>query len=281
MPEVRMPTLYDPRHGPDAEWNYSPLQSVSELRDDFDDYGDLQGDCPMKRRHRANEFLYTSSKFPHTPSKCAVCQKKIVSGVTCSSECACVFKNWPNTWREVRYRVWAREKGICQVCGIDTIRLTRILRQTPHFGDGYYAEGSRHCLSIRAWILLQLGFNPSQSMVDCHHRNPVAAHGPAKHTDELMLVCYPCHKTLHGATAAHGSKLDRYLGRLAELRSTSKPLFTREQIRERGRGKKGIRCPRCGSVKWRVTDTMPMPDESIRRYRTCLDCGERVRTIES
>lgn len=41
----------------------------------------------------------------------------------------------------------------------------------------------------------------------------------------------------------------------------------------------GIYCPSCGKKAMHVTDTRPVHG-GIRRRRECVECGERVTTIE-
>jgi len=42
---------------------------------------------------------------------------------------------------------------------------------------------------------------------------------------------------------------------------------------------RGIRCPRCGGTRYRVTHTRPARDR-IRRYKVCLGCGRQSMTVE-
>jgi len=41
----------------------------------------------------------------------------------------------------------------------------------------------------------------------------------------------------------------------------------------------GIRCPKC-RTRLRTTDSDPLPESTIRRYKTCVTCGYRVVTKE-
>jgi len=39
----------------------------------------------------------------------------------------------------------------------------------------------------------------------------------------------------------------------------------------------GIRCPKCGGVRWRTHTTLRLAGW-VRRYRTCIACGRRITT---
>lgn len=42
----------------------------------------------------------------------------------------------------------------------------------------------------------------------------------------------------------------------------------------------GIRCPKCGGVRWTIDETRKECD-LVRRIRVCLACGERIETREA
>jgi len=48
-----------------------------------------------------------------------------------------------------------------------------------------------------------------------------------------------------------------------------------------GNGNAGLRCPRCNCADLRVTKTMPLPGNRIRRYRTCRHCHKNLVSVES
>jgi hypothetical protein len=43
----------------------------------------------------------------------------------------------------------------------------------------------------------------------------------------------------------------------------------------------GIRCPRCNCADWRVSRTMRLPGDRIRRYRVCRNCDKHITTVEA
>lgn len=43
---------------------------------------------------------------------------------------------------------------------------------------------------------------------------------------------------------------------------------------------RGLRCPACGSVRWRVIKTV-RSDGIIQRRRECQDCRHRLTSVES
>jgi hypothetical protein len=43
---------------------------------------------------------------------------------------------------------------------------------------------------------------------------------------------------------------------------------------------KGLRCPACGCAHFYTDKTVDVPGRRRRRYKTCRNCGRRVRTTE-
>ena len=46
------------------------------------------------------------------------------------------------------------------------------------------------------------------------------------------------------------------------------------------RGRRGLKCPRCGCRMFRTATTVPLAGQ-VRRYRVCRHCGRRIRTRET
>src|SRR5258708_616247 len=42
----------------------------------------------------------------------------------------------------------------------------------------------------------------------------------------------------------------------------------------------GLRCPQCQVGRFRTTHTEPLPDDRIRRRKSCRQCGHRIVTYE-
>ena len=59
-------------------------------------------------------------------------------------------------------------------------------------------------------------------------------------------------------------------------------------VRDDGKNRKGLKCPRCGCADFRAEDGRPFDTVktvnipgAIRRYKICRWCGKRVRTRET
>jgi 5-methylcytosine-specific restriction protein A len=80
----------------------------------------------------------------------------------------------------LRECVFARDKGICAACGVDTERWRR--------------QRSRRTGQKRLDFLQQIGVPPHRkSLWDADHVVPVAFGGGSCGLDNIQTLCYPCH----------------------------------------------------------------------------------------
>jgi 5-methylcytosine-specific restriction endonuclease McrA len=87
-----------------------------------------------------------------------------------------------------RYKVLARDDGVCAVCGCDTKLLSRALSQARRDGDA-------HPLDLTA-LCCELGFNCYyyEALWQADHIVPVVEGGGACGLENLRTLCTPCHK---------------------------------------------------------------------------------------
>lgn len=104
--------------------------------------------------------------------------------------------------RYAREYVWARDHGICQICGVDLAKIQRvatILRLDHDLIDFYshyehryesYKEGS-----IELDYLGTIGFSPSphRALWEVDHIIPVCEGGGFCGPENLRLLCESCH----------------------------------------------------------------------------------------
>lgn len=65
-----------------------------------------------------------------------------------------------------------------------------------------------------------------------------------------------------------------------ELRRQAKELKKQARQLETDAGGAGIVCPACGCRHFYTDKTLDVPGRRRRRYKTCRNCGRRVRTVE-
>ena len=82
----------------------------------------------------------------------------------------------------LREQVFARDRGICSLCGIDCEAEIRRLRRT---------SGSRR---IEAWAKWGLTPKQSRSLWDADHKLPVAEGGGECDLDNMRTLCLICHR---------------------------------------------------------------------------------------
>lgn len=118
----------------------------------------------------------------------------------CSSACVAeYFARQPSTCSRVAY---IRDRGICQLCGIDANRILSLLMRL-HSGPPGVLSGYLHHLQ-------QLGFFSKHPRVACNgfallqslqlmqadHIIPVCEGGGLCTVDNYRTVCVPCHKRI-------------------------------------------------------------------------------------
>lgn len=132
---------------------------------------------------------------------CRWCQKPLANrrrsycGVQCRIEV-----NIRTSVSSLRYYVHQRDKGVCAKCGLDTMRLDRILNyaRRSYYELQYGIESTNgcwvesHARSVN-FVLARMGFNEGVSLWDADHIVEVSAGGDSG-LDNIQTLCVPCHK---------------------------------------------------------------------------------------
>jgi 5-methylcytosine-specific restriction endonuclease McrA len=116
-------------------------------------------------------------------SLCRWCNLEVPKGrrTFCSSWCV-------NEWRlrtdpaHVRDCVFARDNGICALCGLDTVREWRRVRRL---------RGAKRCDALAAWGLRRMS---RVSLWDADHIVPVSEGGGECDLSNLRTLCLRCHR---------------------------------------------------------------------------------------
>jgi 5-methylcytosine-specific restriction protein A len=82
----------------------------------------------------------------------------------------------------VREQVFARDRGMCASCGVDTMAEARRLR---------YARGARRAELLRFWGLKA---GTRKSLWDADHIVPVAEGGGECDLENIRTLCLRCHR---------------------------------------------------------------------------------------
>lgn len=161
-------------------------------------------------RHKRNK---TAKDFPITGkgesgrNRCRVCHKEVPKNrrTLCSDACSEEIKIQTSSGY-ARYKVKLRDRGVCQLCGLDTVRLEKIVfklcardykRRTGK--KPYNAYESWHYFSRdRTGILKHLldkypWFKYYGHRWEADHIVPVCEGGEPK-LDNLRTLCLGCHK---------------------------------------------------------------------------------------
>jgi len=133
---------------------------------------------------------------------CRNCDDPIPKGCRrtsyCSDECATEFeiKFFPS---RTRVHVFARDKGVCAICGCDTEKLRRILNHVRG-GNVWQCDGRNYkfigMLQELQIISRELGFGGGFNDGDlwqADHIHECARGGWGKGLDNFRTLCTPCH----------------------------------------------------------------------------------------
>ncbi len=83
----------------------------------------------------------------------------------------------------LRDRVFARDRGVCALCGTDTVQAFRALRRS---------RGGRRTEALELWGLRSV--QARRSLWDADHILPVAEGGGQCDLGNLRTLCLPCHR---------------------------------------------------------------------------------------
>lgn len=82
----------------------------------------------------------------------------------------------------LRERVLARDRGVCEKCGVDTIAAMETLKRS---------RGTRRAELLAWWGLKRFS---RKSLWDADHRLPVAEGGGECDLDNMRTLCLRCHR---------------------------------------------------------------------------------------
>ena len=186
------------------------------------------------RKERGAQFRYTDK------GRCRWCGKKVKKPrrTWCSQECVDKYRIRSDPGF-VRSQVKKRDKGICALCGVDTLALGRELRDIESRANqalgkrGEYRNGpdgafdwfdyspderaGRRAAAAwlkaeASWILQQRGIEPGafptsfQTPWEADHIVPVAEGGGGCGLDNYRTLCVPCHKSESARLAAYRAR---------------------------------------------------------------------------
>ena len=147
------------------------------------------------------ERLLAARHFPQPPGKgsngrnfCRVCHGEVGlhRRTVCDDECEKALYDLIDPVRVVE----REEKGICQLCGWDLLKLTRIIHLAgKHFWDIHGRKGSWYRCSgdILRPMGLSRGDADRTTIYDYDHIVPIVEGGRHERAN-LRTLCLPCHK---------------------------------------------------------------------------------------
>jgi len=154
---------------------------------------------------------YSKERGPNGRGLCRLCKKEVPPGrrTFCSPECV---HNWKITSDPgyVRIKLWERDKGVCAICGLDTVKLVAQLEKEfemeKRWGYRYYNRGGEYLYGEKRKIvedrLAEFGITTSRwysrrsnrGIWDADHATPVIEGGGECGLDGFRTLCCKCHK---------------------------------------------------------------------------------------
>ena len=151
-------------------------------------------------------------KGPNGRGLCRQCGEEVPKGsrTFCSHECV-------NTWKlktdpgHVRVMVFARDQGVCALCGLDTVQWARERRVEwtalqRRAADLTYYEASA---AREAFRREHPHYFSRQTYWDADHIVPVVEGGGECDLDNYRTLCIPCHKRVTAELAARRAEQRR------------------------------------------------------------------------
>ena len=147
-------------------------------------------------------------KGPNGRALCRECKTEVPPNrkTFCSRECVAAWriKSDPTY---VRQQAFARDHGVCAICGLDTQQLERVLL-------AYYAEsGKEAALKLAASVGFKVRFYAARygrikirSLHEIDHIVPVAEGGGLCSLDQMRTLCTRCHKKVTAELMARLAK---------------------------------------------------------------------------
>jgi len=187
----------------------------------------LKAGCEFKRNITTSDLLPVSEPNEAGEKPCAWCRVVMIKGKNrryCSEACSNEFLVRYNTAFAAQ-KVWQRDQGICQACGLNTHEVRDMLHPTPpylsrsasaQYGKNpwnrfdypndedfrnYYRELALYKKRLKNLEKSQQDFPWALDLVsagvplaEVDHIVPVCEGGGACGLDGLRLLCVPCHK---------------------------------------------------------------------------------------
>lgn len=129
-------------------------------------------------------------KGPNGHALCRTCQTEVAPPRRsfCSEDCVVLFRiqSSPAFARE---KVFERDRGVCQNCGLDTEALKRTLLELRTRTPKEYERLTRKYLAIYGF-----GFRLEEHAWEMDHRVAVSLGGGACGLENLFSLCIPCHR---------------------------------------------------------------------------------------
>lgn len=155
------------------------------------------------RRHDARTVAANPSgklRGPNGRRLCRWCGTEVTPPrrTFCGDECV---DEWSirNSSAYARSKIWERDRGVCALCGIDTVK--QVVELRAEFGFNYHSErppeGQRKAFYARLQSLhipqTRWWNGGYQGCWDMDHATPVAEGGGSCGLDNLRTLCLRCH----------------------------------------------------------------------------------------
>lgn len=139
---------------------------------------------------RAISTVMLRHKLGRTKDQCTWCGQPRKKGFLryCSRECK--DQTEIRLWR-AKWEVEKRDKGICTLCGLDTLALRQRMRNIQ---DRAKEKMLCHTFSRIRRLFRAYGFGYGNNPFDIDHLIPVCEGGGLCNLDGLRTLCKPCHK---------------------------------------------------------------------------------------
>lgn len=168
------------------------------------------------RRFKDSRGFIPKEKLPKGPNGracCRQCGEEVPQGrrAWCSQKCVDEHRIRTDAGY-VRLLLFRRDKGVCALCGLDTVAAHVAWQQSrpDYTKEPYKANPSGYTLAFRAWEEKgrPLGFirSDSRNSWDADHIVPVCEGGGECGIDNFRTLCCPCHKQVSAELTARRAK---------------------------------------------------------------------------
>ncbi|KKL59117.1 hypothetical protein LCGC14_2218520, partial [marine sediment metagenome] len=136
-------------------------------------------------------------KLKRQKGECTWCGKAVPAGgrTWCSRDCVDAFRA-EHDWSWIRSQVETRDRGICALCGVDCLKIRRLVR-IVRFSEEYTSwRHLDHHYRQQGW-----GETIARNMWEVDHIVPRVRSG-GNELANLRTLCVPCHKASTARLAA-------------------------------------------------------------------------------